>query len=339
MQNPIKVSLFIPVFNGENYLEKTLLSIKNQSYKNFEVIIVNNASDDLSNEIILKFVNQDPRFILINYFNTNSVAKTWNLTLPILKGDFIFYASQDDLFSSELIQKMVQRQEETKAEIVLPDMEYYYENIVDNIRIVGLNYNREIILNGKQAFLESLDWNIHGFALFKKNLFDNEVFPEDAFDSDEYITRKLFFKSKQVAFSEGIFFYRQDNENAITKKVDESVFYALNTLLKLYFFIKDNHFDKLLVLQYQYKLQKKYFDFIVLSADFVFKNDHTQSKVLIYLREFKSQNLLNFGIISNLVILRRRFYLKYFFMNLIFKFEFLFNIAVRIKLLQSKCKT
>ena len=58
----------------------------------------------------------------------------------------------------------------------------------------------------------------------------NEFFPEDAFDSDEFMTRKLFLKSNKVVFSSGTFFYRQDNLKAITKIFSEKNFYVLNTL-------------------------------------------------------------------------------------------------------------
>ena len=338
MKIEILISIFIPVYNGEKYLEKTLLSIKNQSYKNFEVLIVNNASSDLSEEIIQEFVNQDDRFCLINSEILNSVPKTWNLILPIIKGKFVFYSSQDDLFSIDLLEKMIKRQNFTNADIVLPDMEYYRENIVNNIRIEGLNSNRDIILNGKQAFLESLNWNIHGFGLINKNLFYNEIFPEDAFDSDEFVTRKFFFKSEKVAFSEGVFFYRQDNQYAITKKVDESIFYTLNTLLKLYLFIKDNKFDVNLISEYQYKLQKSYFNFVILSNSFVFKNTEIRLQVLNFLKEFKIKNLQNFKISPNLILLSKVNYVKYFLMNIIFNSEFLFKSVVHFKLVLSKSK-
>ncbi len=332
MKNDILVSIFIPIYNGEKYLEDTLLSIKNQSYSNLEVILVDNASTDRTKEIISKFTKDDNKFISIFNDKVNSVANTWNKILPILKGNFVFYSSQDDLFSEDLLAKMVERVILTKADIVLPDMEYYYENIKNNKRIIGLNLNREIILTGREAFLETLNWNIHGFALIRKNLFENEVFPEDAFDSDEFVTRKLFFKSNKVVFSEGVFFYRQDNQNAVTKKVDVNVFYTLNTLLKLYLFIEENKFDKKLVLKFQFKLQREYLYYLALFKIFAFSDKDEFLKVKNYLENFRTQNLMRFSLSSE------NSYLKLNILNIIFKSSFLFKICLKIQILKLKTK-
>ena len=172
------VSIFIPVFNGEKILEKTLLSIRNQTYTNFEVLLVDDSSTDSSQKIIEEFVKDDVRFKLFVKLNGAIAAKSWNFVLPKLKGNFVFYSSQDDLFSEDLLEKMVLKQNETKAEIVLPDLEFYFENALHNSKIIGLNNNRNQIISGKQACLESLNWTIHGFALYSKTLFENEVFPE-----------------------------------------------------------------------------------------------------------------------------------------------------------------
>ena len=336
MVSNILISIFIPIYNGEKYLKETLLSIKNQSYQNIEVLLVDDSSTDNSLSIIKFFCDNDSRFKFFSKQNGGMVAKSWNFILPEIKGDCVFYSSQDDLFSQDLIQKMVTKIIDTHADIILPDMEYYYEKLNNNIQIIGLNSNRDIILNGKQAFLESLNWNIHGFALIKKNLFDNEVFPEDAFDSDEFVTRKIFYKSKTVAFSEGTFFYRQDNINAITKKVDVTIFYTLNTLLKLYFFIKENNFHKHLILQYQYKLQRQFLEYYALFKIFKFENSNSRLLLKNYLKDFKIQNLENFPIANNFVGLQLSFFLKYLVVSVIFKSHFLFKLFVKKEIFRLK---
>lgn len=282
------VTIFIPVFNGEKYLRNTLQSVANQSYSAIEVLLVDDSSTDASWNILQEFAANDSRFKLLQKPNGGMVAKSWNYILPKVKGEFVFYMSQDDLLSEDLMEKMCARQIETKASIVVPDLEFYYENNVNNKRIAGFYNDRTAIISGRLAFLESLPWNIHGFFLLQKQLIQDEFFPEDAFDSDEYVTRKLFLKSEKVVFSEGIFYYRQDNPNAITKKKDVTRFYQLNTHLKILDLIEKNNFDKLLVQQKKYELIHQFMEQKIQFSYFKFEKDAQKKEVASFLNFFST---------------------------------------------------
>lgn len=228
------IAVFIPIYNGEPYLRSTIQSILNQSYKHFKVYCVNDSSQDNSLEIIQEFSTLDNRIVHYTKEQGGGTAKSWNFILPKIKEDFIFYMSQDDLISSDVFQKMVERQAETDAECILPDMVWYHENESDHEKIVGSAGDRSATLTGIEALGKSLQWQIHGFALRKIELYKDEQFFVDTFDTDEYMTRKLFYKSKKVAFSSGSFFYRQDNPNAITKSFGIKNYYSLLTYLRVY---------------------------------------------------------------------------------------------------------
>lgn len=177
---------------------------------------------------------------------------------------------------------MVLRQQETSSDTVLPDMEYYFEDKKDNAQIIGLNGNKNIELTGKEACLTSLNWAIHGFALFKSSLIQVEFFPEDAFDSDEYVTRKLFLNSNKVVFSDGMFYYRQDNTNAITKSFSKKNFYVLNSSWKLYQLLKENNFDEEVVLKSQLGLMQQYLDFCLLFEIYTFDSEKDKEDVKLF---------------------------------------------------------
>lgn len=228
------IAVFIPIYNGEPYLRSTIQSILNQSYKHFKVYCVNDSSKDDSLEIIKEFSAIDDRILPFTKEQGGGTAKSWNFILPKIKEDFIFYMSQDDLLSYNVFQKMVERQAETDSDCVLPDMVWYHEGENNPKKIIGLDGNRSAVLTGIQALQRSLKWEIHGFALRKTQLYKGEYFFIDTFDSDEYMTRKLFYKSTKVAFSSGSFFYRQDNPNAITKSFGIKNYYSLVTYLRIY---------------------------------------------------------------------------------------------------------
>ena len=296
MENPLFITVFIPVYNGEKYLQETLLSVQKQSYIHFEVLMVDDSSSDASLEILKNFAKNDTRFKIFTKKNGGMVAHSMNFILPEVRGDYFFYASQDDLFSEDLFEKMVQRQRETQAHSILPDMEFYYEkskNSKNSKQIIGLNGNRNIELSGKLACEKSLDWSIHGFALFKSTLVKAEFFPEDAFDSDEYVTRKLFLNSNKVVFSEGVFYYRQDNSSAITKTFGKKNFYVLNTSWKLYELVKRNNFNEGVVFKRQLGIMQQYLDLFSTFKSFEFELESDKREINTFLIDFKNSYLLH----------------------------------------------
>lgn len=289
MNNNALISIVIPVFNGATFLEKTLQSIQNQTYIYFEVLLVDDSSKDESYSIISKFAELDSRFKVFKKENGGIVSKTLNFIKPFVKGEFYFYTSQDDLLSNDLFEKMINRHFESNATCVLPDMEYYFENNIDNKKIIGLNGNRNLELTGKEAFLHSLKWNIHGFALFKIEVLKNEVFPEDAFDADDYVTRKWFLESEKVVFSEGTFFYRQDNVNAITKTFGKKNFYTLNSFQKICQLILDSKFPEPILFSVYHDLAYKYYHTVRKFYSYKFENSNDKDEILLFLNDFKKQ--------------------------------------------------
>lgn len=252
------IAVFIPVFNGEKYLNETINSILNQTYNNYIIYCVDDSSTDNSYGILEDFSKKDYRIKIFKKKNGGATANSWNYILPNIKEDFIFYMSQDDIISINLFEEMLLKFEESKADCVIPNM-VYYKNKFDDTGLFFDSNDKSI--NGKEAFIKSLFWEIHGFVLRKRILYKDEVFPEDCFDSDELMTRKLFLKSKKISFSKGIFYYRQNNPDAITKKFSNKNFYSLKTYIRVYelfyeFRVKNNYKEQvkwLLFIIYQYK--------------------------------------------------------------------------------------
>jgi glycosyltransferase involved in cell wall biosynthesis len=117
----------MPVYNGSKYLEKSIKSVLNQTYRNFELVCVDDSSIDTSYQILKDFAFKDSRIRVYKKSNGGTVPKSWNFVLPLLRGNSITYMSQDDLMSEDNLEKMLQRQNETNADCVLPDMVFYYE--------------------------------------------------------------------------------------------------------------------------------------------------------------------------------------------------------------------
>ena len=100
------ISIVIPIYNAEKYLEECLNSIKNQTYKNFEVIMVNDGSKDESETICKRFLEYDARF---RYFTKENggVSSARNLGLDNVKGDFITFIDSDDWIAENHLELLI----------------------------------------------------------------------------------------------------------------------------------------------------------------------------------------------------------------------------------------
>ncbi len=112
------VSVIIPNYNHSRYLDERITSVLNQSYKNIEVIILDDCSTDGSKQIIERYL-QSPRIshVLYNEQNGGSTFKQWEKGLNLVKGEFIWIAESDDSADSRFLEKMVPSLE--NADIVL----------------------------------------------------------------------------------------------------------------------------------------------------------------------------------------------------------------------------
>jgi len=108
MKNP-KVSVIIPVYNGEKYLKETIDSVLKQTYQDFEIIIVDDASTDSSPEIIRSFIKKYPDKIKLFWHKKNKgcPAATKNTGIKHAKGDFIAFLDQDDVWLPRKLEKQI----------------------------------------------------------------------------------------------------------------------------------------------------------------------------------------------------------------------------------------
>lgn len=252
MTNLPLISVFIPVYNGAKFLKKSVESVLNQTFTDFELVCVDDSSTDNSFAILENFAKIDKRLVIFRKPNGGNVPKSWNFVIPYLKGKFISYMSQDDWMSADNLALNYKRHLETGANIVIPDLADYSKN-GKITKFIGVKGTRNLILSGREAFILSLNWKIHGFCLCESKLMKSELFDENSFNSDEYVTRKNFLLSSRVAFSNGVFYHNNDNPNSITKQFKPHTLTALYTDQRLIKLIKDTNIERKLLYNYMLK--------------------------------------------------------------------------------------
>jgi len=239
-----KISILMPVYNGSYYLRKTLNSILEQTFSEYEVICINDCSTDNSQMILDEYSARDQRFrVLTTNANTGIPAKAMKLAIPYVRGNYFVCTTQDDLFSKEWLQSMYDKAVSTGSDAVIPDVVMYHEKEPQKNRMLSaLHRDKSRVLTNREAVVLSLDWSIPGNPLWAVRLLKDIGFYDFSMNACEYTARVHFFNCNRIVFSDGIFYCRQDNSNAFTKKLSESTFDVPYTDFRLFEFLRDNEF-------------------------------------------------------------------------------------------------
>ncbi|MGL5066387.1 MAG: glycosyltransferase family 2 protein [Sarcina sp.] len=228
-----KISIVVPVYNNESYVGETLKSILNQSYKNIEVIVINDGSKDGTSKIVSELAKVDSRIKFIEKKN-EGVAKTRNLGIKESTGSYIMFVDGDDYILEdtclELMNKVVLEQVEivmynydkvTKESMVAENNEIeenvvfeklQIENIIKNI-IARDDINQDPIMGSVCRFL------------FKKTILDenNILFDVNLIDKEDMIfCIQVLKKAKNMIYIKKSFYKYRMNNSSVTKnyKVD-----------------------------------------------------------------------------------------------------------------------
>ena len=114
----VKLSIIIPVYNVENYISQCLDSILNQTFKDFEIICINDGSTDKSLDELLKYKNKDERITIIDKKNEGSgIARNTGLT--IAKGDYVYFVDGDDWIEDNALEKIIAKADELNSDILI----------------------------------------------------------------------------------------------------------------------------------------------------------------------------------------------------------------------------
>ena len=120
------ITIILPIYNVEKYLEESLKSILNQSYKDYELIVVDDGSTDKSLSILNKYKS---KFNKIRIFTEDNrgVSEARNLALGHAKGDYILLVDSDDFLRKDMIEKMLLKAKESQSDIVISNYCLYYK--------------------------------------------------------------------------------------------------------------------------------------------------------------------------------------------------------------------
>ena len=139
----MKVSVIVPVYNVEKYIDKCLDSLVNQTLEDIEIIVVNDGSPDNSQKIIDEYVKQYPDKVKSFIKENGGLSDTRNFGLKHVKGEYICFVDSDDWLDSDALEKMYNKAQKEKSDIVICDMVDHYpdKNIYHNCTVYDSIYS------------------------------------------------------------------------------------------------------------------------------------------------------------------------------------------------------
>ena len=210
-----KISIIIPVYNVENYLERCLISVLNQNLTDIEIILVDDGSTDSSRDICKIYEKKDPRIKLICKENGGQ-SSARNEGIKYATADLIGFVDSDDWISSDMYEYLFNLQQKTDADIV--SCNYI---LVNNYTTTIKNVDEQIFLfNKDRALINYLEMGIFNRKndysvwqkLYKKTLFNSIKFENGLIYEDILINFSLIKACNKYVYSKKIcYFYFQDN--------------------------------------------------------------------------------------------------------------------------------
>lgn len=242
MENSIKISVIIPAYNVEKYIEKSLKSIMNQTLKEIEVIVVNDGSKDNTASIIKKISKLDKRIILIDKEN-EGVSKARNIGIRKAKGEYLAFIDGDDWIEKDYFEEVYKKAKKEDYEMVMSDIFInYLRSGRQKYRLEGIT--EEAITGEKYLSLYYNNKIIRGICnkVVKRTVFieNNLYFLEDVPSGEDMnITIKLgYLISKIGKVNSAYYHYNQYSESVTKQKTSNKIYPFLNSFKELREFIK-----------------------------------------------------------------------------------------------------
>lgn len=192
------ISVVIPVYKVENYLERCVDSILNQTYKNLEIILVDDGSPDSCPVICDSYKNKNNNIIVIHKTN-GGLSDARNAGIDVASGSYLAFVDSDDYVESDYIECMYESIKKYNADIAICS----YQSVYENGRILKQKENVDCVLSPKDTLEKMLyqkDFNVSAWAkLYNINLFKSIRFPVGKIFEDAYTTYKLVEKADKIA--------------------------------------------------------------------------------------------------------------------------------------------
>lgn len=288
-----KVDIVVPIYNVEEYLERNLESLKNQTYQDIRVLCINDGSTDNSQAVIDRFAASDKRFESYDKVN-GGLSDARNYGLKYVNSEYVMFIDSDDFCEPTMVEESLNAIEENHADMVVFGYNQYYTetNQKEEIKlgvergVYSLKENHSIL-----AYTPNAAWN----KLYRTKLFiDNDIhYPFGYRHQDLGTTAKLMYLSNKIVYiDKPLYNYLIDRPNNITRQIDNKIYHIIDMSKEILDYYRthnvyDDYYDELnyliernliVALRKSVKLKDKKFVFKFIDDVFAFKKEYFNRK-------------------------------------------------------------
>lgn len=240
------ISVIIPAYNTIDVIKETLKSVENQTYQNYQIIIIDDGSTDGTGQFIDNYQKKNNKCIVYHQSNSG-VSEARNKGILYSTGEFICFLDSDDTYAPTFLEKLLLRQQQTNSNIVYCG---FYRIRKNNIVKEVFSFEEGKLV---RCFIEKC-WHLSGMLFRRSYLIDNKII----FDTDLKVCEDIFFTIKAISNSDVVavkehlfnYLYRDKSVTNSTEKIKLYI-QDIETWLHIQFFINHNYNqeDKIVVEQ------------------------------------------------------------------------------------------
>lgn len=217
-----KVSIIVPIYKVEKYLERCINSILCQSYKNLEIILVDDGSPDLCGAICEKYALKDSRIKVIHKEN-GGLSDARNVGMRHSTGEFLAFVDSDDWIACDMIEKAVSLSVSNDADIV--SFGFYKTDgkskstVYTSGQVSILNHDKSMVRLCENKLTQSHAWD----KLFRREVICNVEFPAGKLYEDVFMMHQVFDNANKVVFYEApLYYYFQRDDSIVSQRTMQS---------------------------------------------------------------------------------------------------------------------
>lgn len=216
------VSIILPVYNRQAYLEECIRSVQAQSYQNFELIVVDDGSTDASYPLCEKLADEDPR-IRLHQADHGGVSAARNLALDMACGDFVFFLDSDDVIHPKLLETLVSKMTETGAGMAGTDvaraMEKYWHKVREKLNETTAVGETRFLTHEEaleEVFTHSTPFSCIGGVMIRRDLIGDTKFRTDLYIGEDFffLYENLIKESSAVFLKQKWYYVRNHEHNS-----------------------------------------------------------------------------------------------------------------------------
>ena len=222
------ISIVVPVYNVEKYIEECLLSILNQTYVDFELILVDDGSSDASGLLCDKYKMLDARVQVIHKLN-GGLSEARNVGTKIAKGQYVTFIDGDDIVSSNYLSTLVELIQKYKAEMAVTGIKKFYDGNVP------VEEKRNCVSNcysGEEALINVLYQNYMDTSacalLIPLKVAQSNEFPIGKYHEDDYTTYKYYLSVNKIGVSKTKQYFYRRRRGSITSSFGQAIYDELD---------------------------------------------------------------------------------------------------------------